>query len=229
MANFLPEAVYLNEKELIMTLNSIVRAAGIGMIVSGLALGYSYVSHPHHMTPEVIASTNWITVHTLFAVSLAVGLLATGALYAPTSLRVGTLGLIGFLMLFFGMLLIFGLNYFEVLIAPYLAEHYPAVIRDHGAGDAMGPVVVAFPLAGSLTVVGYALLAWGWMKSQVLPISVAIALIVTALAFGFGLSPAGGIRIAQITAALFGLSLVAVGIVAFRQSERFKVSAEEAM
>jgi hypothetical protein len=207
-----------------MTLNSIVRAAGIGMIVSGLALGYSYISHPNDMTPEVIASTNWIIIHTLFAVSLAVGLLATGALYAPTSLRAGTVGLIGYLMLFFGMLLIFGLDYFEILIAPYLAEHYPAVIRDHGAGDTMGPVAVAFPLAGSLTVIGYALLAWGWMKSQVLPTPVASTLIVTALAFGFGLSPAGGIGIAQITATAFGLSLLAVGIVAFRHPEKFKMT-----
>jgi len=211
-----------------MTLKQILRAAGIGMIVSGLALGYSYVSHPHHMTSEVIASTNWIIIHTLFAVSLAVGLLATGVLYAPTAIRVGTPGLIGYLMLFFGMLLIFGLDYYEFLIAPFLAEHYPAVIRDHGAGDAMGPVAVAFPLAGALTVIGYALLAWGWMRSQVLPTGIARVLIVTAIAFGFGLSPAGGIAIAQITAALFGFSLVAVGIVAFRQPERFSVSVVEA-
>ena len=211
----------MSEQELDMKLDTIVRASGAGMIISGLALGYSYLSHPHQMPPEVIASTNWIIIHILFAVSLALGLLSTGALYAPTALRVGAIGLIGFVMLFFGMLLIFGLDYYEFLIAPFLATNYPAVIQDHGAGDAMGPVAIAFPLAGSLTVIGYALLGWSWMKAQVLPTFTACALIVTAVAFGFGLSPAGGISVAQISAALFGAALVAVGVVAFRQPGKF--------
>ena len=38
-----------------MTRETLIRAGAAGMIISGLALGYSYVSHPHHMTPEMIA------------------------------------------------------------------------------------------------------------------------------------------------------------------------------
>lgn len=201
-----------------MNIQSITRAGATGMIVSGLALGYSYVAHPHHMSAETIAAPFWIVIHALFALSLVLGLLGTTALYAPTAERAGRWGIAGFVSLFVGMMLIFGLDYYEVLIAPYLAVHYPEVIHDHGAGDAMGPVAVFFPLAGVLTVLGYAALAYGWMKGNVLPKPIAVAMIIAALAFGFGLSPLGGLTAARITAAAFGAALVAIGVSAWRSA-----------
>ena len=194
-----------------------IRSGGFLIIVSGLALGYSYVSHPELMPPEVIASSSWFWIHILFAVSLILGLLGTTALYAVSAQRTGLLGLTGYLLLFVGMMMIFGLDYYEIFIAPFLAENYPQVITDWGAGDTMGMVAIAFPLSGSLTVVGYAQLGWAWKRAGVVPGAIAITLIVTALAFGVGLSPLGGIQLARITAALFGAALVAVGIAALMQ------------
>jgi hypothetical protein len=194
-----------------------IRSGGFLIVISGLALGYSYISHPEQMPPEVMASTGWFWIHVLFAVSLVLGLLGTTALYAVSAQRTGLLGLIGYLLLFVGMMMIFGLDYYEVFIAPFLAENYPQVIVDWGAGDTMGMVAVAFPLSGSLTVVGYALLGWAWKRARAVPGVIAIALIVTALAFGVGLSPLGGIQLARITAALLGATLVAVGISALMQ------------
>ena len=208
-----------------MNIQAITRAGAAGMIVSGLALGYSYVSHPHHMTPETIGSPFWVVIHTLFALSLVLGLLGTTALYAPTATRAGRWGLLGFVSLFVGMMLIFGLDYYEVLIAPYLALHYPEIIHDHGAGDAMGPVAIFFPLAGVLTVLGYAALAYGWMKGGVLPRPVAVAMIIAALAFGFGLSPLGGLMAARVTAAAFGAALIAIGMSAWRSAAAFTARA----
>jgi len=208
-----------------MNISAITRAGAAGMIISGLALGYSYVAHPHHMSPETIASPFWVMIHAFFALSLILGLLGTTALYAPTAERAGRWGLAGFVSLYVGMMLIFGLDYYEVLIAPYLAVHYPQVIADHGAGDAMGPVAVFFPLAGVLTVLGYAMLAYGWMKGNVLPKLVAIVMIIAALAFGFGLSPLGGLMAARVTAAAFGAALVAIGVSAWRSAASFPTTA----
>ncbi len=201
-----------------MNIQAITRAGAAGMIVGGLALGYSYVAHPHHMSPETIAAPFWIVIHGLFALSLVLGLLGTTALYAPTAERAGRWGLVGFVSLFVGMMLIFGLDYYEVLIAPYLAVHYPEVIHNHGAGDAMGPVAIFFPLAGVLTVLGYAALAYGWMQGDVLPKPVALAMIIAALAFGFGLSPLGSLMAARITAAAFGAALIAIGVFTWRSA-----------
>jgi hypothetical protein len=201
-----------------------IRAGGILMIISGLALGYAYIFHPHIMPTDVIASPNWFLIHLLFAVSLVLGLMGTTALYAVSATRTGLLGLSGFVLLFIGMMLIFGLDYYEVFIAPFLAVNYPGVINDYGAGDTMGPVAIVFPLAGSLTVIGYALLGAGWKRTRVIPGYIGNMLIVTSIAFGVGLSPAGGIMLARITAALFGASLVVVGIVALLQNQNFSSS-----
>ncbi len=204
-----------------MTKLGFIRTGGLLMIISGLALGYSYISHPHHMPPEVIASASWILIHSLFAVSLVLGLMGTTALYAVTALRTGVLGLAGFAMLFIGMMLIFGLDYYEVFIAPFLAINYPEVIIDFGAGDTMGMVAFAFPLSGLLTVVGYALLGAAWKRCHIVPGYLAYILILSSLAFGVGLSPVGDLTIARITAALFGAALVAIGISAMLQNQNF--------
>lgn len=209
-----------------MTSLKFIRAGGLLLIISGLALGYSYISHPQHMPPEVIASANWIMIHSLFAVSLVLGLMGTTALYAVTALRTGLRGLIGYLLLFIGMMMIFGLDYYEVFIAPFLALHYADVINDHGAGDAMGMVAVVFPVSGMLTVVGYALLGSAWKRALVIPGYLGFLLIVTSIAFGVGLSPIGGIMLARITAALFGATLVIVGITAMLQNQNFAASAK---
>ena len=209
-----------------MTSLKFIRAGGLLLIISGLTLSYSYISHPHHMPPEVIASANWIMIHSLFAVSLVLGLMGTTALYAVTALRTGLRGLIGYLLLFIGMMMIFGLDYYEVFIAPFLALHYADVINDHGAGDAMGMVAVVFPVSGMLTVVGYALLGSAWKRALVIPGYLGFLLIVTSIAFGVGLSPIGGIMLARITAALFGATLVIVGITAMLQNQNFAASAK---
>ena len=80
----------------------------------------------------------------------------------------------------------------------------------------MGPVAVFFPLAGALTVIGYAMLGYAWLTARVMPRPVALALIVSSVAFGFGLSPVGGLVAARITAAAFGASLIAIGASAWR-------------
>ena len=200
-----------------MNTPNFTRLGGISVAISGLALGYSYISHPSNMSPEMIGSTAWVVIHLLFALSLALGLLGTTALYAHTARLVGYLGFTGYLLLFFGMLLIFGLDYYEVLIAPYLAHHFPEVIVEHGAGDAMGWIALVFPLSGSLTVTGFALLAAAWLRGRLMPRWVAWSLITTSIFFGIGLSPLGGLTIARISAALFGLALIATGISALRK------------
>jgi len=204
-----------------MTTLGFIRSGGLLIIVSGLALGYSYIAHPEPMSPAVIASSNWLLIHTLFAVSLVLGLLGTTALYAVSAHRTGSLGLFGYLLLFCGMMMIFGLDYHEVFIAPFLAINYPQVILDHGAGDTMGMVAIAFPASAMLTGTGYALLALAWKRAAILPGSVGIALFLSSIAFGVGLSPLGGLMLARITAALFGAVLVAVGTVAILQNQNF--------
>ena len=195
-----------------MTTGTLHRLAAAALMAGGLILGYAYISHPAEMTPEGIASASWIVIHALFMGSLMAGLLGATGLYLRTATQSGLLGLAGFLSVFVGMILIAGLDYYEFLIAPHLAAEFPEVIARYGAGDAMGAVAIVFPLSGSLTVAGFAILGVVTLRAGALPRWPLRALIVTAIAFGVGLSPVAGIAIARVTAGLFGLALIWVGV-----------------
>ena len=195
-----------------MTHKGLHLLAAAAMMTSGLLLGLAYVSHPEHVSTGVIASSGWFAIHALFMVSLILGLLGTTGFYARFATATGVPGLVGYLLLFVGMMLIAGLDYYEMFIAPYLAIEFPTVIEAYGAGDAMGPVAAAVPVSGALTVLGFALLGVATLRgSSEIGRGALIALIVSALIFGVGLSPLGGISVAQTGAGVFGLSLIWVG------------------
>ena len=67
-----------------------------------------------------------------------------------------------------------------------------------------------------LLLVGFFLSVGLTGAPSIMGLGVALALIVSSLAFGIGLSPLGGLMAARVTAAAFGTSLVAVGITAWR-------------
>ena len=207
-----------------MKLENLHRAASIGFMAAGLLLGFSYISHPHHMTATTIASANWIVIHTMFLLSLLAGMLGTIGFYLWSARSTGLLGIIGFLAAFVGLMLISGLDYYEVFIAPFLAIEFPEVINKHGAGDKMGPVALAFPISGLLTVMGYMLLAFAKLRASVFSAASLVALLVSAATFGFGLSPLGGLLAARITALLFGICLVWSGWEYWRAATKLTVS-----
>lgn len=192
------------------------RLSALTFMVSGLLLGFSYIAHPHQMTPEAIASSFWIAIHVLFLASIIGGLLGTTGFYLSTSDRTGSLGLLGFLAAFVGLVMIAGLDYYEIFIAPYLATAFTVVIAQHGAGDAMGPVAIVFPASGGLTVLGYVLLAVANLRVGGYPRSAMLALLAASVIFGVGLSPLGDLMTARIAATAFGLALVATGFVYWR-------------
>ncbi|MDH3703878.1 MAG: hypothetical protein OEU46_21495, partial [Alphaproteobacteria bacterium] len=115
-----------------MTELRIHQLAAVAMMVSGLLLGLSYISHPHQMPPAVIAGKSWFFIHAGFLASLIIGLLGTTGFYARTMARTGYLGFTGYLLIFIGMILIAGLDYYETLIAPHLAIEFPMVIEKYG-------------------------------------------------------------------------------------------------
>jgi hypothetical protein len=184
------------------------KSAALGMMASGILLGFACISHPHLMPPSVIASNSWVFIHAAFLISLVVGLLGTTGLYSRSMERTGLLGLIAYLTLFVDIVLIAGLDYYETFIAPHLAREFPMVIEKYGAGDTMGPVAIAFPVSGALTVIGFALLGLANLRTGAFGRARMIFLIVTAIIFGVGLSLLGTISVAQAGAALFGVALV---------------------
>jgi hypothetical protein len=193
-------------------LNSFVRISGLIHIIAGALLAVAYLSHHHVMTPETIGSTTWFLVHLAFIGSLLGGIFGVSGLYFGHIEQIGKIGHAGFVMAISGLFLIGGLAYFETFVAPSLAHEFPAVIEKYGAADGMGAVALMFPISGALTVLGYALLAGSLLpviKSSRLAL---IAVIVTAIVFGFGLSPFGGLHLAMMGGSVFGISLMWIGL-----------------
>ena len=199
-----------------MSINKLHLLAAAALMAGGLMLGYACISHPAGATPEIVASSSWIAIHAVFMGSLMAGLLGATGLYLRTATQTGVLGLTGFLAVFIGMILIAGLDYYELLIVPRLAVEFPEVVERYGAGDTMGAVAIAFPLSGLLAVAGFAILGIVTLRTGALPRLPLLALIATSLAFGIGLSPLADIAIARVAAALFGLALIWVGTAYWR-------------
>jgi hypothetical protein len=85
--------------------------------------------HPSRETPATIveAEVRLVTAHALFTVSYLLVLLGLPGLYGPESLRMGRLGLVGFLLAYLGTMLIAVSGNFGFL-APVLATESPQTI-----------------------------------------------------------------------------------------------------
>ena len=193
-------------------LNAFCRISGVIQIVAGALLAVAYLTHHHHMTPETISSSHWFWVHLAFVGSLLGGIFGAMGLYFGHVERLGIVGHTGFALAICGLFLIGGLAYFEVFMAPTIAREFPALIETYGAADTMGPVAILFPVSGTLTVAGYALLAGALRPVSDLSSRALMGLLVTAVIFGFGLSPLGGLHAAMVGGTLFGGALIWVGL-----------------
>lgn len=197
-----------------MSTKDLSRWSGIACILAGLLIVLTTLVHPSRETPEIILEQELrlVTAHWLGTFFGGFLLLGLPGLYAAQSERAGRLGLVSFLMLFFGM--VFGTvssNY--GFIAPVLAAQAPAMLD---AINAYPPVaalnglwIVGFFLgfiffgiatlrarvlprqAGILMAIGSPLQLVGGVLSQLVFEALFIVVILGSLALGLGLAWAG--------------------------------------
>ena len=197
-----------------MSTKNLSRWSGIACILAGVLIALATLVHPSRETPEIIleqelrlVAAHWLSI--FFCGFLLLGL---PGLYVAQSERAGRLGLVSFLMLFFGtfFLAVSG-NY--GFIAPVLATQAPAMLD---AINAYPPVaalnglwIVGFFLGfiffgiatlrarvlprqtGILMAVGSPLQLVGGVLSQLVFEALFIVVILGALALGLGLAWAG--------------------------------------
>jgi hypothetical protein len=87
---------------------ALLRWSGLALIAGGLLLVVATVLHPSRETPATIleAEVRLVAAHVLFTLSYLLVLLGLPGLYGAASVRMGWLGLVGFLAVFLGMMLI---------------------------------------------------------------------------------------------------------------------------
>ena len=195
-----------------MSTKDLSRWSGIACILAGLLIALATLVHPSRETPEIILEQELrlVAAHWLTTFSFGFLLLGLPGLYAAQSERAGRLGLVSFLMVFFGTLF-FAVSNNYGFIAPVLAAQAPAMLDATNASLTAlnGLWIVGFFLgfiffgiatlrarvfprqAGILLAIGSPLQLVGGVLSQLVFEALFIVVIFGALALGLGLAWAG--------------------------------------
>ncbi len=201
---------------------------GVSNIVCGALVAAAYISHPHLVTPEVIAGQYWFWTHILFVFFLVFGVLGLLALMGHTIRNVTLSGFIGYITAICSLILIFGLNYYETFINPIVAKEASPFVEKSGAGLTIGPVAGLFPASAGLFVLGYILFSIDLGRSNQLGRGAPGLMIVSVMIFGAGLSGLFPTRIVQIGSALFGTATIWLGYRLFKAaSDRRRLPEDE--
>ena len=198
-----------------MISNLTTKSIKIGAILNffgGLLVALGYVLHPSQMIPETIGTNYWILVHFLFLFSLPFGVFGFIAMLAHYSQRANWLGIVGFFLGITSLIIIFGMNFYETLIAPVLAIEQAAFIDKTGAGLEIGLVALVFPLGGLMFLLGYVLFYYDILRSKSLPSFGIYILITGTIIFSFGLSGLLPMIVVRIGSVIFGMGLMCVSI-----------------
>ena len=193
----------------------IKKSIKIGAVLNffgGLFVALGYVLHPSQMIPETIGTNYWIIVHFLFLFSLPFGVFGFFAMLAHYSQSANWLGIIGFFLGVSSLIIIFGMNYFETLIAPVLSIEQPVFIDKYGAGLNIGLVTYIFPLGGLLFLLGYVFFYYDVLRTRSLPSLGIYVLIAGTIIFSVGLSGLLPMFVVRLGSVVFGLGLMCVSI-----------------
>jgi hypothetical protein len=103
-----------------ITASSLIRWAGLSALVAGICFVVLGLLHPPNVLSSV-STTQWTIVHSLAIAMSLFGLLGMMGLYARQVKEAGWLGLAGFLLLSFWLMLVLPFTFFEVFFLPVLA------------------------------------------------------------------------------------------------------------
>ena len=179
-----------------MSTKDLSRWSGIACILAGLLIALATVVHPSRETLEIILEQELRLVagHWLGTFFCGFLLLGLPGLYAAQSERAGRLGLVSFLMLFFGTLFI-AVSHNYGFIAPVLAAQAPAMLD---AINAYPPVVALNGLLAVGYFLGFIFFGIATLRARVLPRQTGIL-----MAIGSPLNLVGGALGLLVFEALF--------------------------
>jgi hypothetical protein len=145
-------------------------------ILSGLLLALATLIHPSRETPEIILQQELrlVAAHWLFTFSCGFLLLGLPGLYVAQSEWAGQLGLVSFLMLFFGTLF-FAISNNYGFIAPVLAAQAPAMLD---AINAYPPIITLNALLAVGFFLGFIFFGIATLRARVLPRQTGILMII---------------------------------------------------
>jgi hypothetical protein len=192
------------------SLAALLRWSGLALVAGGLLLVVATALHPSRETPATIlqAEVRLVAAHVLFTVASLLVLLGLPGFYGAESVRMGRLGLVGFLLAFLGTTLIAVSGNFG-FIAPVLAAESPETID---AINVYLPVVALNTVAFGGFVVGFVLFGMAMAKTATLPRAAGLLVAVGAPSQVVGFAVAQTVAPALWTVAVLGSVAVGAGL-----------------
>jgi hypothetical protein len=192
------------------SLTALLRWSGLALAAGGLLMVVATALHPSRETTATIleAEARLVAAHVLFTLSSLLVLLGLPGLYGAESVRMGRLGVAGFLVAFLGTALYAISGNFGYL-APVLAAESPATI------DAISvylPVVALNGVAFAGFVVGFVLFGTAMARTATLPRFCGLLVTVGAPSHVVGFALAQFVSSALWTVAILGSVALGAGL-----------------
>ena len=141
-----------------ITTTTLTRAAGVAAVVGGLLYIGVQIKHPN-LDLALVATTQWKVRQTMKVLFASLSLAGITGMYLRQVTRTGVLGLIGYLVLATGFLLMLSTEVIGLVVVPTIAGTSPGYVTDVLAvavpgGHATGDIGLMGPLS-QLAGVGY--------------------------------------------------------------------------
>jgi hypothetical protein len=157
-----------------ITATTLTRAAGAAAVAAGAIFIGVQIGHPH-VDVNSILTTELAVRNTLKLLMAALALVGITGFYLTQIRRNGLIGLIGYVVLAAGYLLILGTTYVSAFVLPEIAGMSPGYVRDvieaatggHAIGD-IGTLGTVFKLQGFAYLAGGLLLGIALFRAGVL-------------------------------------------------------------
>lgn len=170
-----------------MSSSKLFRWSGLAFLLAGillLATWYIRVAEGDSSNPATVTSALYITDHTLAIIGIVLTMLGLVGIYGRQVREAGRTGLLGFLALFTGHVLIGGLLFFEGYAVPAIAATTPSL---HEATLYTVPaLLVASIVLGVFNLVGFLTFGIALMRANILPRLAALLLIIGGLLYSPG-------------------------------------------
>ncbi|CAN5289947.1 hypothetical protein BH11ACT1_BH11ACT1_02290 [soil metagenome] len=172
-----------------VTTTTLTRAAGVAAVIGGLLYIGVQINHPH-LDLTFITSTEWKVRQTMKVLFTSLSLVGVTGMYLRQVTRTGLLGLVGYLVLAAGFLVMLSMEVIGAVILPSIAGTSPGYVTDvlavavpggHATGD-LGLIQPLSQLGGVLYLAGGLLFGIALFRARILARWAAALLAVAAVA-----------------------------------------------
>lgn len=153
-------------------------AASLLSIVNSIL---SNVLYPDNTTPQQYMSLPWLLVSLVIPIGSLLFVIGLSGMYLRQAGRAGVLGLLGFILVFFGSLLSGAFFTMQVTVFPLLAQVAPKLLEGEFLPGGMFLLLLVFSL---LDMIGAILLGIATMRAHVFPRWTGVLLIIAGIGKG---------------------------------------------